>query len=414
MEGTILENKSLHITSEIGKLKSVLLHRPGQELENLTPDLLERLLFDDIPYLKIAQEEHDAFAKTLRDNGVEVLYLAQLAAESLYDEKVKLNFVNQFIDEANIESEGLKEALGEYLYTFSNKEMVDKMMAGIRKDEVPKYKRTSLSDMIDDSYPFICDPLPNLYFTRDPAATIGNGVTLNHMRTQTRNRETIFTKYIFEHHPKFKDMNIPFWYNRNETTSLEGGDELILNEKTLAIGISQRTDARSIEKVSKKLFNSNTNFERVLAFHIPKKRAFMHLDTVFTMVDYDKFTVHPGIEGPLTVYEITKDEKSENGLKVNKENGTLEQILTKYLNRKITLIRCGGGDPINAAREQWNDGSNTLAIAPGEVVVYSRNYITNELLDKYGIKLHIVPSCELSRGRGGPRCMSMPLIRENI
>ena len=207
---------------------------------------------------------------------------------------------------------------------------------------------------------------------------------------------------------------IPFWYNRNETTSLEGGDELILNEKTLAIGISQRTDARSIEKVSKKLFNSNTNFERVLAFHIPKKRAFMHLDTVFTMVDYDKFTVHPGIEGPLTVYEITKDEKSENGLKVNKENGTLEQILTKYLNRKITLIRCGGGDPINAAREQWNDGSNTLAIAPGEVVVYSRNYITNELLDKYGIKLHIVPSCELSRGRGGPRCMSMPLIREDI
>ncbi|AKA70116.1 arginine deiminase ArcA [Clostridium scatologenes] len=408
------KNNVLNVTSEIGRLKTVLLHRPGQEVENLTPELLERLLFDDIPYLKVAQEEHDAFAKTLRDCGVEVLYLEGLAAEAIGDKDVKAKFISQFIDEAGVESEGLKAALTEYLNTFSNKEMVDKMMAGIRKEELDSYIRNSLYDQVNDFYPFICDPMPNLYFTRDPFATIANGITLNHMRTQTRNRETIFAKYIFENHPRFKDKDVPLWFNRDETTSLEGGDELILSEKVLAIGISQRTDSASIEKVCKRLFQMNTNFETVLAFHIPASRAFMHLDTVFTMVDYDKFTIHPEIEGPLTVYEITRDKKSASGLKVEKQTMELEAVLEKHLGRKVTLIRCGGGDKIHAAREQWNDGSNTLAIAPGEVVVYSRNHVTNKILESYGIKLHVIPSSELSRGRGGPRCMSMPLYRENL
>ncbi len=407
-------NSVLNVTSEIGRLKTVLLHRPGQEVENLTPELLERLLFDDIPYLKVAREEHDAFAKTLRDNGVEVLYLEELAAEAIEDKDVKAKFISQFIDEAAVESEGLKKALTDYFYTFSNKDLVDKMMAGIRKEELEDYNRNSLYDQVNDFYPFICDPMPNLYFTRDPFATIANGITLNHMRTETRNRETIFAKYIFESHPRFKGANLPLWFNRDETTSIEGGDELILSEKVLAIGISQRTDSASIEKVCKRLFKMNTKFETVLAFHIPASRAFMHLDTVFTMVDYDKFTIHPEIEGPLTVYEITRDEKSSTGLKVEKQTMELEAILGKHLGRKVTLIRCGGGDKIHAAREQWNDGSNTLAIAPGEVVVYSRNHVTNKILESYGIKLHVIPSSELSRGRGGPRCMSMPLYRENL
>ena len=235
------------------------------------------------------------------------------------------------------------------------------------------------------------------------------------MRTETRNRETIFAKYIFENHPRFKDENVPFWFNRDENSSLEGGDELILSDKILAIGISQRTDAASVEKLAKRLLLSeDTTFETILAFQIPVSRAFMHLDTVFTQVDYDKFTVHPGIEGPLNVYAITKDKNDSSKIAVTKEVDVLENILSKYLDRKITLIRCGGGDEIISAREQWNDGSNTLAIAPGEVVVYSRNYVTNKILEEYGIKIHVMPSSELSRGRGGPRCMSMPLIRENL
>ncbi|MDK0969071.1 arginine deiminase [Clostridium perfringens] len=411
------DDRALNVTSEIGRLKTVLLHRPGEEIENLTPALLDRLLFDDIPYLKVAREEHDAFAKTLRDNGVEVLYLEVLAAETMdTDNNLKDKFISEFIDEAGVQSEGLKEALIKYFNSFStNKEMIDKMMAGVRKEELKDYHRESLYDQVNDVYPFVCDPMPNLYFTRDPFATIGHGITLNHMRTDTRNRETIFAKYIFRHHPRFKGKDIPFWFNRDENTSLEGGDELILSKEILAVGISQRTDSASVEKLAKKLlYYPDTSFKTVLAFKIPVSRAFMHLDTVFTQVDYDKFTVHPGIVGPLEVYALTKDPENDGQLLVTEEVDTLENILKKYLDRDIKLIKCGGGDEIIAAREQWNDGSNTLAIAPGEVVVYSRNYVTNEILEKEGIKLHVIPSSELSRGRGGPRCMSMPLIREDL
>lgn len=406
--------KVLNVYSEIGKLKTVLLHRPGKEIENLTPDLMDRLLFDDIPYLEVARQEHDAFAKILSDNGVEVLYLEDLAAEAIEDASVKERFVEEYIKEAGILGEKKKQLVKELLLNCkTNRDLVDKMMEGIRKSELPNYNATSLADMADSGYPFVADPMPNLYFTRDPFATIGSGISLNHMRTVTRNRETLFAKYIFENHPRFKDSDIPRWFDRDDSTSLEGGDELVLNKEVLAIGISERTDAASIEKMAKRIFDKDESFKTVLAFHIPNKRAFMHLDTVFTMIDFDKFTIHPEIEGPLTVYAISRGEG--NSIKIQKETQELDKVLAKYLEvEKVTLIRCGGGDMIDAAREQWNDGSNTLAIAPGEVVVYSRNHVTNKLLEEAGVKLHIMPSSELSRGRGGPRCMSMPLYRENL
>lgn len=404
----------LNVYSEIGKLKTVLLHRPGKEIENLTPDLMDRLLFDDIPYLKVAREEHDAFAKILEDNGVEVLYLEKLAAEALTDDKIKDDFIDEFILEANIIGEKKKLIIKELLLGYDeNIDMIDKMMEGIRKTDLPNYNATSLADMVELEYPFAVDPMPNLYFTRDPFATIGRGISLNHMRTVTRNRENLFAKYIFDYHPRFKDQDIPKWFDRSDATSLEGGDELVLNKELLAIGISERTDAASIERMAKNIFNANESFKTVLAFHIPNKRAFMHLDTVFTMIDYDKFTIHPEIEGPLTVYAISKG--MDSSIKIEKLRSELDKILAKYLGlEKVTLIRCGGGNAIDAAREQWNDGSNTLAIAPGEVIVYSRNHVTNKLLQEAGIKLHIMPSSELSRGRGGPRCMSMPLYREDL
>ena len=415
IEVTVMEDKKvLNVYSEIGKLKTVLLHRPGKEIENLTPDLMDRLLFDDIPYLEVARQEHDAFAKILSDNGVEVLYLEDLAAEAIEDASVKERFVEEYIKEAGILGEKKKQLVKELLLNCkTNRELVDKMMEGIRKSELPNYNATSLADMADSGYPFVADPMPNLYFTRDPFATIGSGISLNHMRTVTRNRETLFAKYIFENHPRFKDSDIPRWFDRDDSTSLEGGDELVLNKEVLAIGISERTDAASIEKMAKRIFDKDESFKTVLAFHIPNKRAFMQLDTVFTMIDFDKFTIHPEIEGPLTVYAISRGEG--NSIKIQKETQELDKVLAKYLEvEKVTLIRCGGGDMIDAAREQWNDGSNTLAIAPGEVVVYSRNHVTNKLLEEAGVKLHIMPSSELSRGRGGPRCMSMPLYRENL
>lgn len=409
------QSNVLNVTSEIGRLKKVLLHRPGKEVENLTPDLLGRLLFDDIPYLKVAVEEHDKFAEVLKNAGVEVVYLEELAAEAIKGADIRKQFIDEFLSEGMVFGETIRCAAHEYLAQLSEKDLINKLMAGLRSKELKNYTPRTLDEMVRSDYPFILDPLPNLYFTRDPFATIGNGITLNHMRTETRNRETIFAKYIFKYHPLFKDENVPFWYERNDFYSIEGGDELVLSKKVLAIGISERTDAAAIEKFAKNILYSDQSFETILAFDIPKKRAFMHLDTVFTMIDYDKFTIHPEIEGPLTVYSLSKDESVESGIKVVREQSTLEDILKKYLQLdNVTLIRCAAGDAIDAPREQWNDGSNTLAISPGEVIVYSRNHATNKILREQGIKLHEIDSSELSRGRGGPRCMSMPLVRDEI
>ena len=397
----------LNVTSEIGKLKTVLLHRPGNELENLTPDLLEKLLFDDIPFLRVAQKEHDAFANALRDEGVEVLYIEQMTAEALKQHpEVKAEFINKFISEAKVNL-ALKQKLFDFLNEKDEKEMVDLMIAGIRNYEIIDRKEIKFED-----YPFITDPLPNVLFQRDPFASMGSGISLNQMRTETRNRETLFSEYMFRYHPRFAEEKVDFYYERNDKFALEGGDELVLNDHTLAIGISERTDFEGIQTLAERLFfDFDTNFDTVLAFDIPKKRAFMHLDTVFTQIDYDKFTIHPEIMGTLVVYELTKGEKEVVVTRVEEE---LQSILSRHVGREVELIECGGGDPIISAREQWNDGANTLCVSPGTVIVYERNWVTNEILRSKGINVIEIPSAELSRGRGGPRCMSMPLDREDI
>ena len=402
----------IHVTSEIGKLKSVLVHRPGKELENLTPDVLEKLLFDDIPYLKVAQEEHDIFADTLRKQGVEVLYLTDMITEALEAHpEVICNFVNAFIEESKIKSHTIKTGLYQYLTSLSIRQMILKMIEGIRIHEITLGKKNSIMDMLEDEYPFYTDPIPNILFQRDPFSSVGNGVAIGKMYMQARQRETIFSEYILNYHPRFYGKSPIRFYNRLNRYPLEGGDVHVLNKHVVAIGISSRTDPRAIEFFAEQLFKEDKDFNTVLAFNIPKSRAFMHLDTVFTQVDYGVFTIHPGIENKLTVFEITKNNERFD---VKKVVISLEEVLEKHLHRKITLIRCGGKDVITSVREQWNDGANTLAIAPGVVVVYDRNHVTNQLLRDAGIKVLEIESSELSRGRGGPRCMSMPLEREEI
>ena len=402
----------IHNTSEIGRLKKVLLHRPGQELENLMPEYLERLLFDDIPYLREAQKEHDAFAECLRQQGVEVVYLTDLVVNSITSDEVRKELVMQFLDEAGVKDQRSRVLLGEYLGKMPDKQMVSTMMAGVRKSQL-QGESEKLADLLSaagDGYPFVVDPMPNLYFTRDPFATIGTGVSIHKMHTATRNRETLFGKLIFEHNPEY--MHAPRWYDRGEVSSLEGGDILVLSPQVLAVGISQRTRENSIDTLAEAVLTRSQTFKKILAFNIPKTRSFMHLDTVFTMVDRDKFTVHPNILSSITVFVMELDENRQ--MKIRQEEGRLEDILKEHLELdRVTLIPCGRGSEIDAAREQWNDGSNTLAIGPGEVVVYSRNYVTNRSLEEAGIKIHTIPSAELSRGRGGPRCMSMPLWRED-
>ena len=402
----------LNVKSEIKTLKKVLLHRPGRELLNLTPNTLEELLFDDIPFLKVAQEEHDAFAQILRDNGVEVVYLEKLMAEVL-DQKPELRekFLKQWIEEAGIRTDRYQKIIFDYMQENypDNLDLVMKTMEGINLTELHTDKSNSLVDLVSESSKMVIAPMPNLYFTRDPFASIGNGVSINRMYSVTRNRETIYAEYIFGNHPDFAD--VPEYYSRYNTFHIEGGDILNINDKVLAIGISQRTEPDAIDAIAKNIFNDPTSpIETILAFNIPNNRAMMHLDTVFTQIDTDKFTIHPGIMGPLTVFEITAE---GDGIKVKEMSGKLEDILEKYVGVPVELIPCGGGDRIAAEREQWNDGSNTLCIAPGTVVVYERNDVTNKVLEEKGIKLVVIPSAELSRGRGGPRCMSMPIERED-
>ncbi len=401
----------IDVRSEIGPLKRVLLHRPGRELENLMPEYIERLLFDDIPYLKIAQEEHDAFCDLLRQNGAEVVYLADLTAESLTDPEIREQFVREYLAEAGIRGEKRIAMIMDYFQSMSTKNMVEKMMEGVRKSEIKGYGKKNLTDYLDDYYPFVLDPIPNLYFTRDPFAAIGSGVSIHRMSTVTRSRETLFAKYIFRYNPQYKD--VPTWYEREADATVEGGDVLILSDKVVAVGISQRTQPWAIELLAKKLLDEHTGFEKVLAIDIPKNRAFMHLDTVFTMVDRDKFTMHPNITNDLRVFVL---EQGQGGhLSITEEHESLEDLLKEHLHLdQVTLIKCGGGSVIDAAREQWNDGSNTFCIAPGKVVAYSRNYVTNKVMEDAGVQVLTIPSSELSRGRGGPRCMTMPLVRAAI
>lgn len=403
----------IHVTSEIGKLKTVMLHRPGREIENITPDSMYRLLFDDIPYLPIAQEEHDYFAQTLRDQGIEVLYFEKLAAEALADQDVKEEFVDRMVAESGYAAGLVHDVLKEYLLAMNTQDMVNKIFEGVRREEIDLPHMTLQQAAEDTEWPFVMDPMPNAYFTRDPQASIGDGLSINRMTFPARQRESLITEYIIKHHPRFAGQ-VNVWRDRNHETHIEGGDELVLSDHVFAIGISQRTTADAIEDIAKNLFKKS-NYDTVIAIKIPHNHAMMHLDTVFTMIDYDKFTVHPAIldeNGHVDNWVLHPGKDGE----ITMEHHTdIKEVLKKALNKDdIDLIPTGNGDPIIAAREQWNDGSNTLAIAPGEVVTYNRNYVSNDLLRKHGILVHEVRSSELSRGRGGPRCMSCPIVREDL
>lgn len=404
--------KKINNYSEIAPLKTILLHRPGNEYLNLTPNTLQRLLFDDIPYLKVAQEEHDKFAEALRNEGVEVVYLVDLVAEALDTSKtVRKQFIRQFIKEGGITSKKIYDIVFNLLNNIKdNKELVSKCIEGIDSSELKSLNKGSNFYETRDKGRLILDPLPNLYAPRDPFATIGNGVSLHKMYSVTRCRETIFGEYIFKYHPKYKKTKL--YYNRDESYHIEGGDIQVLSDKVIAIGISERTEPDAIAELAKNVFKDKTNnFDTILAIDIPDERSFMHLDTVMTRIDYKKFAVHSQVMGISTVYEITPTKNGD--IKIKEVNMSLDKILEKYLNiDKVELIKCGNGNRIAAEREQWSDGVNTICIKPGVVICYDRNFVTNETLKKHGVRVIEIPSCELSRGRGGPHCMSMALYRE--
>lgn len=404
----------IHVSSEVGCLKAVLLHRPGRELESLTPQYLDSMLFEDIPYLAQMQEEHDLFAQVLRDHGCQVHYVESLLEEIFAEARLRENTIDYLVSSSALYSPSLKAIITEHLRDTTGTELVEYCIGGLLKSEVDdKVKQKTLSYFIRDAYPYYISPLPNLYFTRDPATVVGNGVSINVMKTETRRRESWLISLLTQHHPLFATTRTHSTYTMG--SSIEGGDILILSDKCAIVGSSARTDVWAIESFAKKMLSpvesGGEGLQEVIVVQIPYTRAYMHLDTVFTMVDRDTFCIYPGVEGSLRVFCMTL--KTQGELEIS-EAASLKQALQRALAvPSVKIIRSGGNDQIAAAREQWNDSTNTLAVSPGTVVAYGRNVVSNENLERHGIKVIPIQGSELVRGRGGPRCMSMPLNREN-
>ncbi len=404
----------IQVFSEIAPLKTVLLHRPGRELEHLVPGTMGRLLFDDIPYLAGAQEEHDRFAALLRENGVAVKYLTALMAEALaHRPDLRTAFLRTFIQESGPIAKGYENSLLQYLLGLGdNQAMIQAMVSGVRLADLGRDVGRQLPALLHREAQFLLDPIPNLYFTRDPFTAIGNGASLHRMFSETRARETLFGDFILRHHPDFAGR-VPLYYSRQAPFSLEGGDILNLSARVLAVGASERTMPEAIEDLALQIFaDPNAAIETILVLDIPGVRAYMHLDTVFTQVDWDTFVIHPGILPAMSA--VTLERGGKNGLRIREQTQPLDRVLARLLElpQPAKLLFCGGQDAIAAQREQWNDGANNLCLSPGVVVTYDRNHVTYRLLEDNGIRVLSITSSELSRGRGGPRCMSMPLVRE--
>lgn len=403
--------KAIEIWSEVGPLKKVLLHRPGLELKNLTPRYLEDLLFDEIPWLAKAQIEHDGFACALKENGVEVYYVDQMLLDIVRDPMVKSELIKRHLKASPLIEPEVLDTIYQYLNEQQPEDLVSTIIAGLSKQEVQHLKKyRSLSDLTLDSYPFYLAPLPNMYFTRDHGSMIGGRIQISSMFLPARRLETIFIRTIQKYHPLFKDVDLSF--HEEIPYGIEGGDVFILNHDTLMIGLSERTTEEAIEWIAHKYIIEKELVKQIIVVQIPSKRAYMHLDTVFTMVDVDKFLMYPGVKDMVNVYWLERGKDN----RVNACSGySLQGALRKALDLKnVDIIYSGANEEITAAREQWGDSTNTLAVKPGTVICYDRNEATNETLRQHGVDVIEIDGSELVRGRGGPRCMSMPLDREEL
>ena len=400
----------MNVTSEIGNLKKVLLHRPGSELEHILPAYMEDLLFDEIPWLARAREEHDNFAQALTEAGAQVYYIENLVADIMEDPEIKDQLIEEHLDLSNIADPDTRNAVTAYLKKIPHKDTVEQLSGGLPKVKVRGLKDTlSLSDLTPVGFPFYLPPLPSMYFMRDHGVTVKNGIIVSTMFTDARKREPLFLKAVINHHSEFKDVAIH--PTEPMPRGIEGGDVMVLNKDTLLVGLSQRTTEQAIETLAQRVLVENPIVKQVLVMQIPIKRAYMHLDTVFTMVDHDKFLFFPGIRDVVYMYRLTR---GKNNKVYAEQLGNLKEGLQQALGHPIQIIYSGGSTSYQASREQWNDSTNSLAVAPGKVVVYNRNQLTNNSLRKAGIETIEVEGSELVRGRGGPRCMSMPLEREEI
>ena len=402
------------VDSEIGRLRQVILHRPGNEMLRLTPQNKDHLLFDDVLWLERAQEEHDQFARVLTDRGIEVLYLSDLLAQTLEVAEARDYVLDRVINE-NTNGPAAAETLRALAQGLSGTDLAEMLIAGITKAEL--LERTAcpsslvLASMDDDD--LLLPPLPNHLFTRDTSCWIYNGVSINSMTMPARQRETINYEAIYRWHPRFANADFPVWSEGTQAgpATIEGGDVQIIGNGAVLVGISERTTAQGIERLSSRLF-AGGKVNQVVAVEMSRTRAQMHLDTVMTMVDVGTFTTYGGL-GMLPT--LTLRPRDDGGLDVTRNDPQdMYRVIAQALGIDDLTVLITPQDSMAAAREQWDDGSNTLAIAPGVIVTYERNINTNEYLTSHDIEVLTIPGSEVGRGRGGPHCMSCPILRDPV
>jgi arginine deiminase len=389
------------VASEVGPLATVMLHRPGSELLRLTPRNNDELLFDGVPWVARAQAEHDAFASALRDREVEVLYLRELLEQTL---EAAPEAADELLDAAlPLQSIGpsLATRLRDHLASRSPAELSEVLVAGLAREELGS-DGDGLVERMTPPQDFIVAPLPNLLFTRDSSVWLCAGVAVTALAMEARRRETTITAAVYRHHPRFAGTPLLYGGDTEHNAWLEGGDVLVLAQGVLAIGVGQRTSPAGVETFAQRLFAAG-EAHAVLAVPIAQDRATMHLDTVCTMVDRDAVVMYPAIAGSLEAYVLTEDG-------VTGPEPFLRAAAAAMEIPELRVIDTGL-DPVTAEREQWDDGNNTLALAPGVVVAYERNTKTNARLEAEGIEVLRIAGSELGTGRGGPRCMSCPVAR---
>src|SRR3990172_7568572 len=400
------------ITSEVGRLRSVLVHRPGIELARLTPENKDRLLFDDILWLERAQEEHDRLADLLRSRGVEVLYLRDLLAETLTDDSVRGMVIDRVVTPA-ITGQRLSEHMRGAMRECDMETLLDVLFGGVLSIELPQWGIDELFAVLAaDRHATVIRPLPNMMFMSDNAAWIRTGLLFAILAWPVRRPESLLMSALYRYHPRFRAAGFPVWYGAREfdvfPASIEGGDVLVVGNRTLLLGSGERTAPSAIEALAERVFEAG-EFDRVIVARFPRDRSFMHLDTVFTMVDRDAVNMFPDLVDRMDVHSVRP---GPHGLVVSEETGLLP-ALESALDRRLRLVTTGG-DAVDQVREQWDDGNNTLAVEPGVVIAYARNRETNARLRENGIEVLELDASELCRGRGGSRCLTQPLEREEL
>ncbi len=392
--------------SEVGPLRAVLLHRPGNELKRLTPRNNDQLLFDSIPWVDRAQDEHDAFAEVLRGRGVEVLLLADALRTALEDNRAHTAGVHAAVDDRRLGGD-LADSVRSHLSGVDASALAEVLMAGMTFEELPTSEGASLVRMMNHPHDFAVDPLPNLLFTRDSSAWIADRVAISSLTMPARRRETAVLDLIYAYHPRFRHADRAYGAH---SAPIEGGDVMLLSPGVLAIGVGERTTAAGAESLARSVFADGIA-HTVLAVPIEQSRATMHLDTVCTMVDADAVVMYPLARDSLTAFTLRPT--GDGGVKVAGPAPFLTAAAEAMDIDRLRVIDTGL-DPVTAEREQWDDGNNTLALAPGVVVGYERNVETNERLEAAGIEVLPITGSELGSGRGGPRCMSCPIRRDPI